>query len=111
MMELWGTGAKVWLWLVLILNAISCITLFPLLLIVPVAAAISIVLELALIAGVVMLLFKRKKIGFYMLCGCALLSMITNIIAGTGIIRAIASTVLLPTITFLVIRDQWNDLA
>ncbi len=106
----WGTGAKVWLWIVLVLNAISCVTLIPLLLVVPVAAAISIVLELVLIVGVVMLLFKRKKIGFYMLCACALLTMISNIIAGTGIIRAVASSVLLPVITFLVIRDQWNDL-
>lgn len=107
----WGTGAKVWMWIVLVANGLSCLGILPVFAISPVLAIITLVLEIILIVGVIMLLFKRQKIGFYLLCVCAVLTMIFNIILGTGIIRAVAGVILMPTITFLVIRDQWNDLA
>ncbi|MDE6607666.1 MAG: hypothetical protein K2K54_07925 [Lachnospiraceae bacterium] len=107
----WGTGAKVWMWIVLVVNGLSCLGIIPIFAVLPVLAIITLVLEIILIVGVIILLFKRQKIGFYLLCVCAVLTMIFNIILGTGIIRAVASVILMPTITFLVIRDQWNDLA
>ena len=107
----WSTGAKVWLWLVLVVNVLSCVSIALVLLIAPAAAIISLVLELILIAGVVLLLFRRQRIGFYLLCVCSVLSLIVNIISGTGIVRAIVSAVLFPLITYLVIKNQWNELA
>ncbi|MDE6915839.1 MAG: hypothetical protein K2P39_03450 [Lachnospiraceae bacterium] len=107
----WGTGAKVWLWLVLVLNALSCLSVLAVFAIAPAAAAISLVLELIIIVGVVLLLFKKQKLGFFMLCGCSVLSLITNIIAGTNIATAVISAVLLPLITFFIIKSHWNELA
>lgn len=107
----WGRGAKGWLWLVLIVNGLSCLGIFPLFSVWPMIAVFTLISEVILIFGVVLLLFSKKKIGFYLLCACAVLTMIFNIMSGVGIIRAVASVVLMPTITYLVIRDQWNELA
>lgn len=107
----WSTGAKVWLWFVLIVNALSCLSVLVLLAVSPVLAIITLVLEIILIVGVIILLFKRQKMGFYMLCACSILSAIFNIVLGTNIIRAIGSAVLLPLITYLIIKNSWNELA
>lgn len=107
----WGTGAKVWLWIVLILNVLSCIPVLALIVLSPVIAIITLVLEIILIAGVVLLLFKQQKMGFYLLCACSVLSAIFNIVSGTGIIRAVISAVLFPLITYLVIKSNWDELA
>ena len=107
----WGKGAKGWLWFVLIVNGISCVGIFPVFAVWPMIGVFTLISEVILILGVILLLFSKKKVGFYLLCACAVLTMIFNIISGTGIIRAVASVVLMPTITFLVIRDQWNELA
>ncbi|MDE6620549.1 MAG: hypothetical protein K2K74_08720 [Lachnospiraceae bacterium] len=107
----WGTGAKVWLWIVLVLNALSCISIVLLIAISPAIAIISLVLEIILIVGVILLLFKQQKMGFYVLCACSVLSAIFNIVLGTGVVRSVASAVLFPLITYLVIRSHWNELA
>lgn len=107
----WGTGAKVWLWLMLVVNALSCLGALALFAVIPALAIITLALEILMVVGVVLLLFGRRKLGYYLLCTCAVLAMISNIYWGTNIIRAVATAVVMPFVTYLVIKDQWNELA
>lgn len=107
----WSDGARIWLWIVLVLNVLSCVSVFLVITVVPVLAIINIVLEIVLMAGVAMLLFKQRKIGFYILCACSIITGILNIVLGVNIIRAVLSAVLFPLITYLFIKNNWNELA
>ena len=107
----WGTGAKVWLWFVLIVNALSCISVALVVLVSPLLAIITLIVEVVLIVGVVLLLFKQQKMGFYVLCASSVLSAVFNVILGTGIVRAVISAILFPLITYLIIKSHWNELA
>lgn len=115
----WNTGAKVWLWIVFVLNIIAFVfaaigvigltaLLGPLVL---VATLLSLVVEVILIVGVAMLLFKGKKIGFYLLVACAVIGLILNLISGAAIVKSIISAVVMPLITYLLIKKQWDELA
>ena len=64
----------------------------------------------SVIAGIALLLFSQKKIGYFMCCGCAAIAFIINIFLGVNLILAIVSAVLMPTITFLFLKNQWNEL-
>ncbi len=107
----WGTGAKVWLWIVLVVNALSCISVALLVVISPLLAIITLALEVVLIVGVILLLFKKQKVGFYVLCVSSVLSAVFSVILGTGIVRAVISAVAFPLITYLIIKSRWNELA
>ncbi len=109
-----NTGLKVWLWIVLVVNALSAIStcrLFGVAALVPGGVAIvalSLVCSALIIAGTAVLLFARKKLGFYLMCACALLGLIMNIVMRTNLIAAIISAVFCPLITFLLMRKEWD---
>ena len=69
------------------------------------------------IAALVVLLVKEKKAGFWLLCGCYLLSFLTGVIGGitggtggTGILLSVGASaigsVLIPGITWLFLRKD-----
>ena len=62
------TGLKVWLWLVLVVNAIAGVTAVVTALLIPFMWVV-VVAEILVVAGAVMLLFPRKKMGFFLICG------------------------------------------
>lgn len=103
-----STGLKVWLWIVLVLNAITVVTtvlgalLNPLLFVSAIGTALIIV-------GVCMILFKQKKLGLYIICGMEAISLVFNIIGGGNIIISIISAVLMPGITYLLMKSNWES--
>ena len=72
------------------------------------------ILALVEIAALVVLLVKEKKAGFWLLCGCYLLSFLTGVIGGitggTGILLSAGASaigsVLIPGITWLFLRKD-----
>ena len=74
----------------------------------------SVILALVEIAALVVLLVKEKKAGFWLLCGCYLLSFLTGVIGGitggTGILLSVGASaigsVLIPGITWLFLRKD-----
>lgn len=102
------TGLKGWLWFVLVVNAISCVSMVTTAILVPLAW-VSVALEILIIAGVSMLLFGRKKMGFYLICGAAVLGLVINVILGVNIIYAVVSAVLMPLITWLLMKNTWYE--
>ncbi len=103
-----STGLKVWLWIVLVLNAIIGLLCIPLALLVPVLW-VSVILEVILIVGVCMLLFKQKKMGFYILIGTSVLNLIINVVGGQGIVKSLISAILFPLITYALMRSSWDQ--
>ena len=99
-----STAAKVWLWIVLILNALSFVgNVFTL-------AFLGAVINGIMVGGAIFLLFKRQKMGFYAICVAAVLGLVVNIISGAGIISAIISAVLNPLITYLFLKKDFDKL-
>ena len=101
-------SAKIWLVIAILLCA--CVTVLNF----TEGRIPSVILALVEIAALVVLLVKEKKAGFWLLCGCYLLSFLTGVIGGitggTGILLSVgASTigsVLIPGITWLFLRKD-----
>lgn len=102
------TGLKVWLWIILVLNVIGIFTSVTAALLVPILW-LSVVLGVLIIAGVFLLLFKQRKMGYYLICGAAALSLVYNVAMGVNIISAIISAVLMPLITWLFLKNNWDS--
>ncbi|MBO4608549.1 MAG: hypothetical protein J5696_01650 [Lachnospiraceae bacterium] len=128
----WKGFAKFWLWFCFIVNIIVGVLAVIALLGVGALAAVlgssysiylivmilSIIVEIACIVGLSMLLFKKKKVGFFILCGCQIANIILSFISGaivgtaasTGI-RAIGSAVISIVILYFAIKNYWDQLA
>lgn len=109
-----NSGLKGWLWFVLIVNIISAISTFSLFAIASLVRGgfaiitVSLVCSALIIAGTAMLLFARKRVGFYLMCACALVGLVMNIVIGNNLVLAIISAILCPLITFLLMRKEWD---
>ena len=102
------TGLKVWLWLVLVVNAIAGVTAVVTALLIPFMWVV-VVAEILVVAGAVMLLFPRKKMGFFLICRGNAVSLIVNVILGQNIVSSVVSAVLMPLIIWLLIKNTWYE--
>ena len=101
-------SAKIWLVIAILLCA--CVTVLNF----TEGRIPSVILALVEIAALVVLLVKEKKAGFWLLCGCYLLSFLTGVIggitSGTGILLSVGASaigsVLIPGITWLFLRKD-----
>lgn len=105
-------AAKIWLWIALVLcigttiiNATS-------------GRIPSVILAIGGIVGLAILLFAQKKIGFYILCGFYAISLFVGIFEGVtsgtdvvmSIVMSVIGSLLVPGITYLVLRKQFSSL-
>ena len=83
-------SAKIWLVIAILLCA--CVTVLNF----TEGRIPSVILALVEIAALVVLLVKEKKAGFWLLCGCYLLSFLTGVIGGitggTGILLSVGAS-------------------
>ena len=101
-------SAKIWLVIAILLCA--CVTVLNF----TEGRIPSVILALVEIAALAVLLVKEKKAGFWLLCGCYLLSVLTGVIGGitggTGILLSVGASaigsVLIPGITWLFLRKD-----
>lgn len=101
-------SAKIWLVIAILLCA--CVTVLNF----TEGRIPSVILALVEIAALVILLVKEKKAGFWLLCGCYLLSFLSGVIGGitggTGILLSVGASaigsVLIPGITWLFLRKD-----
>ncbi len=101
-------SAKIWLVIAILLCA--CVTVLNF----TEGRIPSVILALVEIAALVVLLVKEKKAGFWLLCGCYLLSFLSGVIGGitggTGILLSVGASaigsVLIPGITWLFLRKD-----
>ena len=105
-------STKIWLWTALVLcaattalNAAS-------------GRILSVVIALGGMAGLCLLLFRERKAGFWLLCGCYALAFLNGavcgILGGTGavvsIVMSLIGSLLVPGITWLFLRGQMDRL-
>ena len=105
-----STGAKGWLWFLFIVNIIGGMLNLISLILTGILGLFSVVSSIILIIGVGIMLFQQKKLGFYLMCVSAVISLISNLVIGTGFIAAVVGAGLLPLITFLVLKNCWDQM-
>ncbi len=105
-----NTGAKIWLWLALVVNVFTLFSNYRTITLIGGVGYFILVLQLVLIAGIAVMLFARKKIGYFICCGCGIVTFILNLTLGVNILLAIWGLVAFPVITFLFLKSQWNEL-
>ena len=101
-------SAKIWLVIAILLCA--CVTVLNF----TEGRIPSVILALVEIAALAVLLVKEKKAGFWLLCGCYLLSFLTGvsggITGGTDILLSVGASaigsVLIPGITWMFLRKD-----
>lgn len=103
------THSKVWLWILLIANILSTLSYIPLTIKVPIYG-IYLVLSLGMAASACLLLFKLKKLGFYLFCGLAVVVFVMNMSLHINIITALIGLIAGPLITYLFLKASWDCL-
>lgn len=104
------TYTKVWLWLLLVSNAFSMATA----LIAALAAPLFwlyVLFSAGVLAGLVLLLFLRRKLGFYLFCGVSVLGLALNIAVSNDLIGSVLGTALGLLVTYMLLRGSWEALS
>ena len=121
----WKGFAKFWLWFVFIVNiialVISVLCLVGSFVLGPAFIAImlvTVILEVAIIVGVTTLLFKKKKVGFFIICGCQVVNVILSFVLGamqgnavSSGVKTIGSAIISVVILYFAIKNYWDQLA
>ena len=105
-------STKIWLWFALILCAATTVLnasfgRWP-----------SVVIAVVSIIGLGLLLFRQKKSGFILMCICYVLSFLVGVVGGTSggtslavsIAMSLIGSALVPVVTALFLRGQWDQL-
>ncbi len=66
----------------------------------------TIVAGIIAIVGICLLLFKKKRIGFYILLALAVVGLVVNIANGANIAVSILSAIIAPALTFFFISKN-----
>lgn len=99
---------KTWLWLVLIVNVLTAITLFTTALQKPITF-LTLIGAILLISGISLMLFMKKKLGYYLMCVAALVIFISNTIQGINILWGLSSMIISPLITYFLMKSDWES--
>lgn len=101
-------GLKIWLWVIFILNIISVVLNLLGGILNPISWLYA-VLGVVFVVGIALILFKQKKLGFYMMCAMTAITFILNVVTGAGIVTSIISAVLSPLVTYLFMKETWDQ--
>lgn len=108
------TGIKIWLWIILILNIISTFTIFSFFGILSdpkleIVLVLVLLLQILLVISICIMLFFQKIIGFYIMCICAVVICIANIVLGNNPLMALLSAIIVPGITLLFLSNNSKE--
>jgi len=109
----WHGFAKVWLWIIFIANILSGVAYIANIamgLIEPLIGVLGLAAEAIIVTGAVLLLFKKKKLGFFVVIGAAVLALVMNAL-NDNLVGGIISTGLSVLILWLAIRKDMDKLA
>lgn len=106
-------GTKIWLWVALLICIATTVLNFT------EKRYLSVLIAICSLVGLCILLFKGKKIGFYIMCAFYVLAFIVGVTGGIeggseivlSVIASFIGSALIPVITFLFIRKQFNTLS
>lgn len=103
-------GLKICLWVVLVMDIITFLfygrIFFPA---DASAAAAGMLLELIQIAGVSILLFNRRKTGFYMICLSEIVIFAVNVtLFGSDVFMSLINSAVIPLAVYAFMKPFWN---
>ena len=101
-------GCKIWFWFVLIMNAISALSSLALMSYSPTAGMIGMISGIVLCAGAAIILFKKKKVGFYMIAAMAVIVLIFNLTSGANAAVSIIAAIANPIISYYFVNKNAN---
>ena len=90
------------------MNAISAVSSLALLSYAPGVAMLGAVSGIALCAGAAIILFKKKKIGLYMIVGMAVVVLIYNLTSGANAAFSIIAAIANPFISYYFVNKNAN---
>ena len=97
-------GLKIWLWIVLFMDIITFIYYGRLFLLGLSAAAACMIPELLQITGVSILLFHKRRLGFYIIC----LSEANVTLFDGDIVLSLINSVVVPLVIYALMKPYWN---
>ncbi len=104
-------SAKIWLWIALVICV--CTTILNL----TEGRWLSVAIAVVSIVGLCVLLFGQRKLGYIVMCVCAVGSFAVGVAQNMGelgaamaIVMSLIGSALVPVITGLFIKSQWKDL-
>lgn len=103
-------SSKIWLWVALVLCV--CTTGLNL----SEGRWLSVAIAVVSIIGLCVLLFTERKAGFIVMCVCAVCSFLVGSVqnfaqlGAVSILMSFIGSALVPVITGLFIKSQWNEL-
>ena len=92
----------------LVFNVLAAVLVVPAALLEPVFWVV-VATEILVVAGAAVLLFSRKKMGFYLICWGAAVGMIVSIVLGQNLVRSVVSAIIMPLIIWLLIKNTWYE--
>lgn len=99
-------GFKIWLWLILVVNVLAALSGLMLIGSSLGTAIYTLIVGFVAVAGAALLLFKCKKLGFYMMLATDIAGFIFNMMNGVGIVIALLSACIRPLITYYFITKN-----
>ncbi len=103
-----NTGCKVWLWFLLVVNSIWVLRVLYYLVtgyLLFSNVAFTLISSALLLTGVCLLLFAKKWIGLYLVCGAAAINFIINLLNGNNIVYSLAALIIGPAILLCVVNS------
>lgn len=103
-------GLKICLWVVLVMDIITFLFYGRIFFLADAsAAAAGMLLELIQIAGVSILLFNRRKTGFYIICLSEVVIFAVNVtLFGSDIIMSLINSAVVPLAVYAFMKPFWN---
>ena len=99
-------GCKIWLWIIFVCNVLSTILGITTISIDPKVGIYTVLAGLVMVSGIALLLFKQKKVGFYLIVAVAAIGIVFNALNGVNIVFALISAIISPAITYYFINKN-----
>ena len=99
-------GCKIWLWFIFVCNLLGIVLGFATLSLDIKAGIYTILAGIVMVGGIALLLFKQKKVGFYLIVAVTAVGIVCNILNGVNIAFALISAVVSPAITYYFINKN-----
>ena len=100
---------KAWLLVILIINTISAIVSLLVGFLNPLSW-VSTMIVVVYVIGIILLLFKLKKVGFHLMIAAQVMGLIVNLNLGDRFLSALISSALPLLITYLFLKRDWAQL-
>lgn len=99
-------GCKIWLWIILVVNSLTALMGLATMSISVGAGLWTIFIEAVAITGISLMLFKQKRMGFYIMVAAVIVTLFVNLAQHINPAMALVSAIISPSITYYFISKS-----